>query len=64
MKRCFSRAKKPNKITEYELPRDPTKYNRKIEDFDPAILFEIEYKKDDEKRRKKEEQWYGPEQEV
>jgi hypothetical protein len=47
LKRCHSRAKKPNKITEYEVPRDPTKFNKKIDDFDPSMLFELEYSKDD-----------------
>jgi hypothetical protein len=43
LKRCHQRAKKPNKITEYEVPRDPTRFNKKIDDFDPAMLLEIEY---------------------
>ena len=60
LKRCHPRAKKPNKITEYEVPRDPTKFNRKIEDFDPGMLFEMEYARDEEKKRRREEELYGP----
>lgn len=60
LKRCHQRAKKPNKITEYEVPRDPTKFNKKIDDFDPAMLFEMEYAKDEKKKKEKEDQIWGP----
>lgn len=60
LKRCHQRAKKPNKITEYEVPRDPTKFNKKIDDFDPSILFEMEYEKDAKKKRDEEEKIWGP----
>lgn len=43
LKRCHKRATQPNKLTEYEIPTDLKKYNRIIEDFDPAVLFQEEY---------------------
>ena len=55
LKRIHKRATKPNKITEYELPRDATKVNRKIQDFDPGMLLEMEYALDDEKKQKENE---------
>ena len=64
LKRQFSRIKKPNKITEYEVPRDPTKTNLKIKDFDPAILLDEEYTKDEEVSKKKEEKLYGKRPEI
>ena len=60
LKRCHQRARKPNKITEYEVPRDPTKYNKKIDDFDPAMLFDLEYAKDEQKKKDKEDAIWGP----
>lgn len=46
LKRNHVRAKQPNKLTEYEIPTDSTKFNRIIDDFDPCELFEAEYEKD------------------
>lgn len=60
LKRCHQRAKKPNKITEYEVPRDPTKFNKKIDDFDPSILLEMEYEKDALKKKDEDEKIWGP----
>lgn len=60
LRRCHQRAKKPNKITEYEVPRDPAKFNKKIDDFDPAILFEMEYAKDEIKKKEEEDRIWGP----
>jgi hypothetical protein len=60
LKRCHQRAKKPNKITEYEVPRDPTKFNKKIDDFDPSILLEMEYEKDELKKKEEDEKIWGP----
>ena len=60
LKRIHERAKKPNKITEYEVPRDPTKFNKKIDDFDPGMLFELEYAKDAEIKQDKEDRIWGP----
>eukprot|EP00347_Sterkiella_histriomuscorum_P021164 403335006 len=59
LKRIHQRAKKPNKITEYELPRDPGKTNRKIQDFDPGMLLEMEFQFDEERKIKQEEKLYG-----
>ena len=59
MKRCYTRAKLPNKLTEYEVPTDPTRFNKVIDDFDPAILFEAEYAKDEAKEREEDEKLYG-----
>ena len=50
LKRGHVRSKQPNKLTEYEVPTDQTKFNRVIDDFDPAILFEEEYAKDEAKK--------------
>ena len=52
LKRIHKRCNQPNKLTEYEIPTDTTKYNRVMDDFDPAILFEEEYAKDDLKNNK------------
>ena len=60
LKRCHKRATQPNKLTEYEIPTDTKKYNKIIADFDPAILFEEEYAKDEAKDRAEEIQLYGP----
>lgn len=49
LKRTFQKSKQPNKLTEYEVPTDTTRFNKVVEDFDPAILFEKEYSKDFEK---------------
>ena len=46
------------------MPRDPTKFNKKIEDFDPSILFEIEYAKDAAKAKAYEEKLFGPRPDV
>jgi len=60
LKRQHARCKLPNKLTEYEIPTDTTKFNRIIEDFDPAILFEEEYAKDELRTKQEEEELYGP----
>ena len=60
LKRVHPRAKKPNKITEYEVPRDPTKFNKKIDDFDPSLLFDMEYAKDEQKKKDREDIIWGP----
>ena len=49
LKRCHKKVNQQNKLTEYEIPTDNTRYNKIIDDFDPAILFEEEYAKDEEK---------------
>jgi hypothetical protein len=46
-KTCHERVNQPNKLTEYEIPTDSSKYNRIIEDFDPVILFDEEYERDE-----------------
>ena len=59
LKRGHKRATQPNKLTEYEIPTDSTKFNRIIDDFDPAILFEEEYAKDDAKEKAEIDKLYG-----
>ncbi len=42
------------------MPRDPTKFNKKIDDFDPSILLEMEYEKDELKKKEEVEKIWGP----
>lgn len=46
LKRSFERAKLPNKLTEYEIPTDTSKYNRIQRDIDIDGLFQKQMQKD------------------
>jgi hypothetical protein len=46
-KKSHERVNQPNKLSEYEIPTDYSKYNRIIEDFDPVIIFDEEYARDE-----------------